>query len=104
MLPKVPPRKVPLRKLTLRPQPLPDPAPPSVAVAPETIGQRIRALRKAQGMTQLELAKAAKMQRPDLSDLERGEHDPTFEKLRQIARGLGFPLTEVVKGLDLADN
>ncbi|WP_404810635.1 helix-turn-helix domain-containing protein [Methylobacterium flocculans] len=104
ILPKVPTRKGPLRKLTLRKHPPPDPPPPSLALAPETIGQRIKALREAQGMTQGAVAKAAGMKRPDLSDLETGKHDPTFGKLRRIARGLGVPLTEVVKDLDLEDN
>jgi ribosome-binding protein aMBF1 (putative translation factor) len=104
ILPKVPLRKGLQRKLTLKKPSLPEPPLPSVAIAPETIGQRIKALRNAKGMKQWQVAEAAKMKREDLSDLETGKHNPKFEKLQRIARGLGVPLTEVVRGLDLTDD
>lgn len=95
-----------LRKLDLKRLKAQTPAEPplTVAVAPETIGERIKRLRNAKPMTQAALAELVGMQRSDLSDLERGQHDPRFEKLRRIARGLGVPLAELVNGLDLTDS
>lgn len=90
----------PLRKLTLKTQPTPAIQSPIEAVPPPTVGERIRALREAKEMSQADLAEAAKMHRPDLSNLERGKRDPKLETLRRIARGLGVSLVKLVEGLD----
>ena len=41
--------------------------------APATLGQRVRAMRLQRGMTQVKLAKAAKMSQPALSSIEVGD-------------------------------
>ncbi|MFD0939004.1 helix-turn-helix domain-containing protein [Methylobacterium trifolii] len=73
---------------------------PASPKPPPTIGERVAKLRKRKGLTQAKLAEAIEMHRSDLSDLERGEHDPRLGTLRKIARGLGITLSKLVEGLD----
>lgn len=91
---------VPLRKLTLRKKALAEPPVQVPSEPPPSIGERIATLRTKNGMTQAQLAKAAKMHRPDLSFIETGNRDPRLKTLRQIARGLGVSLSKLVEGLD----
>lgn len=56
---------------------------------------RVRRLRQAKGMKANELAAAAGISAPMLSQVERGLVDPSLETLRQIARVLSVPLFEL---------
>jgi len=47
----------------------------------ERIGERVRVERKRRGMTAGQLAEQAGMQRPNLSRLEHGRHEPALEPL-----------------------
>lgn len=53
---------------------------------------RIREIRQGKGMKIAEVAKAAGVSGPLLSQVERGRVDPSLETLRQIARVLEVPL------------
>lgn len=61
------------------------------------IGERIRALRKAQNKTQQELARDAEMSQGHLSDIENGriEH-PQYDALAKIARSLEVPVAALL--------
>lgn len=60
---------------------VPDPA----AVA---LGQAIRAVREARGISQERLGIDANLHRNTIGNLERGDHDPTASTLRIVARRL----------------
>lgn len=58
----------------------------------------IKRLREAQGMTQAELAKRAKVKRPYITMLETGQRKaPSLAALRRIAKALGVPVTELLR-------
>ncbi|MGB2710726.1 MAG: helix-turn-helix transcriptional regulator [Conexibacter sp.] len=57
----------------------------------------IRELRARQRLTQEQVAEAAGLGHNYISDLESGRTRPAFESVVLIARGLGVPLTEVVR-------
>ena len=75
---------------------------PAVDVAPdvqaERIGSRIRRLRHARGMTLVQLAEAALLSHPFLSQLERGLARPSIGSLEKIARALGSSQLELLSG------
>ena len=57
--------------------------------AQRQVGEAIRAARTSAGMTQYELARAAKITQPALSNLENGHANPTLGLLDDIASALG---------------
>jgi len=59
------------------------------------LGRRIRSLRKKHGMTQEGLASLAEVSGKYLSEVERGETNPTAGLLNKIAHGLGVELQEL---------
>lgn len=62
----------------------------SVAAAGRSsLGDRIRRLREAQGMTQEELAKAAGIGRVTLVRIETGDRSPRYATLMALAKALG---------------
>lgn len=63
------------------------------AVTPEaeSLGARIRQLRRRQGLTQTQLARRANVNQGHLSSVERGEHLPRPDTLRALAVALGIP-------------
>jgi DNA-binding XRE family transcriptional regulator len=60
----------------------------------EYVGERIRAARKAAGLTQEELAAKAGILQGYISRLESNEHSPSHKTLKRIADALGIPVTE----------
>jgi transcriptional regulator with XRE-family HTH domain len=60
------------------------------------VGANIRQLRKAQGLSQEELAHRAEMHRTFVSQIERAVKSPTLETLDKIAKALDVPLTKIV--------
>jgi transcriptional regulator with XRE-family HTH domain len=60
------------------------------------VGANIKRLRKAQGLSQEELAHRAEMHRTFVSQIERAVKSPTLESLDRLAKALGVPLAEVV--------
>ena len=66
-------------------------APPAAAV-----GERVRTLRRGHAWTLEELAAASQVSRSMLSQIERGEANPTLAVAFRIARALGRTLDELV--------
>ena len=62
----------------------------------EKLGLRIRELRKAQGLTQEQLAEKAEISYKYLGEIERGEINPGIINLSKIANGLALPLKEII--------
>lgn len=61
------------------------------------LGERIRELRKAAGMTQVEMAKQLDTQHPQIGRLERGEANSTIGMMAKVASVLGVSLKDLLK-------
>jgi transcriptional regulator with XRE-family HTH domain len=58
----------------------------------------VKTLRKAKGMTQVELAAKAKVTQAYLAQLEAGTRkNPSLEILNRLAKALGVPVTELLE-------
>jgi transcriptional regulator with XRE-family HTH domain len=68
------------------PKPTPKPTPDRTSVR---LGPALRAARRARGMTLTELASAAELSQPFLSQLELGRAQPSMRSLHRIAEALG---------------
>ena len=64
------------------------------------LGGAIRELRKKVGATQDDLAKDAGISRNMLSQIERGEGNPSWVTLRGIAAALGVPVSTLAKAAE----
>jgi len=62
----------------------------------QRVGANIKRLRKAQAISQEELADRAGVHRTYISQVERAVKSPTLHSLDRIASALGVPLTELV--------
>lgn len=60
------------------------------------IGAKVRELRKAQGLSQEELAARAGLDRTYISQIERGVKNVTVASLDKVAQALGATLVELV--------
>jgi transcriptional regulator with XRE-family HTH domain len=59
---------------------------------------KLKALRKARGLTQTALAKKAKMQQTYVAQLETGvEDNPTLDTLHRLAKALKVTVGELVE-------
>jgi len=56
-------------------------------------GERLRELRRAAGLSQPRLAKAAGVSVSAVRDFEQGRREPTFGTLVKLAAGLGLSLS-----------
>jgi transcriptional regulator with XRE-family HTH domain len=56
------------------------------------IGRRLREIREAKGVSQVEISRATKLVQPYVSRVENGHTIPTIETLEKWARALGMPL------------
>ena len=61
----------------------------------EALGLAIRELRDEQGLTQVELARAADTDGTAISHLERGRTNPAWGTMRRLAAALGVPVSEI---------
>lgn len=61
------------------------------------IGNNIRALRKAKGLSQEQLALRSDINASYLGQVERGEKNPTIDVLSKLASALHMPLEAVVQ-------
>lgn len=64
----------------------------------EVIGERIRATRKARGLTQEVLAERAGIDRSHMGFIEQGRRHPTISTLAKIAKVLDIPLANLLRG------
>jgi len=62
------------------------------------LGNRVRALRKARGWTQVEMAEMLGVDRSYLSEIETGKKDPSLRVLKTIADGFGLSLSKLLRG------
>ena len=68
-------------------------------ISPEhaALGAAVRELRARRGMSQEALGFASELHRNYIGAIERGEINPTFRTLVQVAHGLAVPLSELVE-------
>ncbi|MGC5774876.1 helix-turn-helix domain-containing protein [Paenibacillus pabuli] len=64
---------------------------------PESVGNRIRELRKAKGWTQEQLAEAAGLHYSYIGGVERGDRNISLETLEKIINGLQISAEEIFK-------
>lgn len=62
-----------------------------------SIGESIRKLRKARGLTQNELAEKANLSRSYIADIERDRYNPSIDTLVTIANALNSDLTQLLQ-------
>ncbi|WP_424138841.1 helix-turn-helix domain-containing protein [Roseomonas chloroacetimidivorans] len=62
------------------------------------LGSRVRAHRERAGLTQQALARLAKVQQGQLSEIETADRVPTLSTIRKIAAALEVPLRELLDG------
>jgi len=82
---------------------LPQP-PKNVLFSKQEAGQRIRALREARGITQVELAKALGIDQSNVSAIERGIRGLTVHQVLKLARELRVSTDEILSGATASDN
>jgi DNA-binding XRE family transcriptional regulator len=61
------------------------------------LGPRIARLRKQRDLTQVEVARRAKIHPVTLADIERGAAQPTLTTLEKLAKALRVPVTELLE-------
>jgi transcriptional regulator with XRE-family HTH domain len=67
-------------------------------MARRSVGQRVRALREAKGLTQDELATRAGLHRVHVTQIEGGRYEsPRLDTLRRLAKALGVSLAELLE-------
>jgi transcriptional regulator with XRE-family HTH domain len=69
--------------------------------AQDTVGTRIRRLRRARGWTQGKLAEGAGLSVEGLSRIERGSRTPRIDTVGRIARALQVEVTDLAGRLSL---
>ncbi len=57
-----------------------------------TLGEKIRQLRKSKGLTQEQLAEKIGIDNKHLSRIEKGRHMPTYNILKRLAKVLDFDI------------
>lgn len=60
-------------------------------VEQQSLGQRLRRLRRSQGLTQIKLAEKSNVNQGHLSSIEQGNHLPRPDTIRALAIALGVP-------------
>jgi transcriptional regulator with XRE-family HTH domain len=66
-------------------------------MSPRTIAVALKRLRERKGISQLALAKRAKVAQAYIWELEAGQKkNPGIETLRKLAKALGVPVTELL--------
>jgi transcriptional regulator with XRE-family HTH domain len=69
----------------------------TATVAPGVLGERVKRLREAKGLSLRELARTAGVSAPMVSQVERGETSPTLAVATKIAAGLDLTLSRLVR-------
>lgn len=71
---------------------------------PESVGTRIRELRKAKGWTQEQLAEAASLHYSYIGGVERGDRNISLETLEKIIAAFQIPAEEIFRFEDYTDH
>lgn len=67
-------------------------------MSPKRLGQVLKALREDKGLSQVELANKAKVERTYIVKLESGDKkNPSLDILKKLAKALGVPVTELLE-------
>lgn len=61
----------------------------------KSFGQRVRTIRKKNGLSQEELADRSKLHRNYISDVERGRRNLSLDALLKLSGGLGIQLRDL---------
>jgi transcriptional regulator with XRE-family HTH domain len=64
------------------------------------LGTRVRALRKARGWRQIDLAVEAQINENYVSDLEYGRKEVCLRTLQSLARAFGMTTSELLENID----
>lgn len=64
------------------------------------IGDRVRTVREAKGLTQKEVALAIGMDQSQYSKIEKNKTDPTTSTLHKVAKAIGIELSELFASED----
>lgn len=70
----------------------------------QIFGERVRELRKANKLSQEELAAKAGIDRTYLSDIELGKTNVSLSHIGAIANGLSMTVAELIASIDLEPN
>ncbi len=62
----------------------------------QKIGNRIKQVRLAKGISQQELAATLNYEKSNMSRLEAGNTNPTLLTLYRVSQALGIPLSELI--------
>jgi transcriptional regulator with XRE-family HTH domain len=65
------------------------------------LGDTLKKVREAKGLSQKELAGLLDMPQPQYSRIESGKTDPSFTTLERIAKALGISLSELFNADDI---
>lgn len=65
------------------------------------LGDILKKVREAKGLSQKELAGLLEMPQPQYSRIESGKTDPSFTTLERIAKALGISLSDLFKADDI---
>lgn len=68
--------------------------------AVDLLAKNVRKLRQARGLSQEALALDSDMKRSYLSDLERGQRNPSVRALGRLAAALGVPPHQLLEPVD----
>jgi len=70
-----------------------------IIVIMETLGQRIKELRLATGLSQEKFALSISMDRTYFASVEAGKRNISIVNIKKIADGLGVSLSELFQGM-----
>lgn len=72
---------------------------PPISDAAGTLGERIRARRKALGISQETLAERSRLHWTFVGQVERGQRNVSLRNLLKLAAGLGVDVGELLSGI-----
>ena len=71
----------------------------ALSVTHKKFGLKIQELRKSKKLTQEDLADLISVDRSYMGFVERGERNPTLDKIIKIAKALGTSLSDLFRGI-----
>ncbi len=64
------------------------------------LGERLRSIRKEKNLTLKDLSELAELSVPYLSDMERGEVNPSIESLKKVANAFKMTVRDLFTGVE----